>query len=726
LDVFIVGGDSAIGAATARRLTAAGLSVAATTRRRESASAERPFLDLSAPSETWNLPRAGVCVLAAARARLADCEADPEGSRLVNATATAEIARRMAANGSLVLLLSTNQVFDGAKAKRAPDDSPAPLTAYGSQKAEAEAAIRALGTSGAILRLTKVLTPDLPLVKGWIERLKANQPIGAFGDMRLAPVLIDRVTEAIELICRAHASGIFQASGDCDLPYLFFARRIAAHCRVDPALVRDESGAAAGVAAELRPQHTTLDTGTLGALGWTAESTDRAIDRYCSEMLGLASMTEAEKQSAGKIAPPRPPLPDPRYRAFLANRQVQGFTRREQNELKRRHRRRVRLMGCLFLPLALLMRLIRPLLLVRVGYVLRHKIGHCPMEAEAYLLEQAAGMQPRRALDLFYFDYGTDGQSANLFAEHLVRRHLFIRGWVEWLAAANSMLPGADRHWITLYFRDRQQFADTEQLLSRFPPQITLNAAERALGRALLARMGVPEDGRFICFHVRSAGYWGTRKQGIKDDSDFRNSSIVHAESAMLAAAERGYYVIRLGAAAAEPLSIRHPRIIDYAREHRSEFMDVYLAAECHLMVSTASGLDTIAYFSRRPIVFVNLSSWGWEYVGLPQPFLCIFKKFWRAGQLMTFAQMLEMGAEEFTVSGQFAEAGITLEENAPDEIQAAVEEMLDRLEGKSAEDAGDRARQARMRDYVRRASRYRDWQFEVSAAYLRKFEALL
>jgi putative glycosyltransferase (TIGR04372 family) len=414
------------------------------------------------------------------------------------------------------------------------------------------------------------------------------------------------------------------------------------------------------------------------------------------------------------------------YAPFLTNRQVESFTREEQSRLKRLHRRRVRLMGYLFLPLALLMRLIRPFLWVRVGYVLRHKIGHCPMEAEAYLLERAAGMQPRRALDLFYFDYGTDGQSANLFAEHLARRHLRIHDWVEWLAAANSMLPGADRHWITVYFRDRQDFADTHGLLAKVQPQITLTAAEKALGRALLAEMGVPVDGRFICFHVRSSGYWGARKQGIKDDSDFRNSSIANAEAAMLAAAERGYYVVRLGAAAAEPLSVQHPRIIDYARAHRCEFMDVYLAAECHVMVSTASGLDTIAYYSRRPIVFVNLSSWGWEYVGLPQAFLCIFKKFRREGRLMTFAEMLEMGAEEFTVSSQFAEAGITLEENAPEEIAAAVGEMLDRLEGKAAADAADEARQQRMRAYIRQASRYREWQFDVSPAYLRKYETLL
>src|SRR5438045_2915753 len=114
------------------------MSVATSTRRRDTALADRLFLDLDDDPASWVLPAADVCILAAARARMADCESDPEGSRRVNATAPAALARRMAGRGSLVVLLSTNQVFDGACAGRKPDDTPAAITAYGRQKTEAE------------------------------------------------------------------------------------------------------------------------------------------------------------------------------------------------------------------------------------------------------------------------------------------------------------------------------------------------------------------------------------------------------------------------------------------------------------------------------------------------------------------------------------------------------------------------------------------------------------
>jgi putative glycosyltransferase (TIGR04372 family) len=411
---------------------------------------------------------------------------------------------------------------------------------------------------------------------------------------------------------------------------------------------------------------------------------------------------------------------------FLINREVRGAPRQEQLRLNRRHRRITRWMAFVCLPLVVFARLIRPIVLVRFGRILRHKIGHCPLEAEMYLLERAAGLQPRRSVDFLYFDYGTDGLSANLFADHLVRRNLRMSRWAEWAARANEMLPKPEPHRATVAFRDQQEFAETRRLLAKIPQQIDLTAEEEALGRSLLGKMGVPPDRPFICVHVREAAYWQTRKEGIDDSSDFRNSRIENYFEAMLAAADRGYFVLRLGAGAAQPLPDLHPNIIDYATKHRTEFMDVFLAFRCSLMVSTGSGIDSLSYLSRRPMVLVNLVTWGAAFVGMPQPNITLFKNFRRGGRLMTFAEVLAENAQEYNVSSAFSDAGITLEENTPDEIAAAVIQMLDRLEGRELPTDHDRVLQEKMRAHIARSRRYRDWQFEVGADYLRRYEALL
>ena len=61
-----------------------------------------------------------------------------------------------------------------------------PVSEYGRQKARTEAALRQhmdRGAPVAILRLAKVVSPDMPLIDGWIEALAAGKPIRAFRDM---------------------------------------------------------------------------------------------------------------------------------------------------------------------------------------------------------------------------------------------------------------------------------------------------------------------------------------------------------------------------------------------------------------------------------------------------------------------------------------------------------------------------------------------------------------
>ena len=396
-----------------------------------------------------------------------------------------------------------------------------------------------------------------------------------------------------------------------------------------------------------------------------------------------------------------------------------------QKKLNRRRRRILLSLSVLFIPLILLVRLIRPLLLIRFGHVLKHKIGHCPLEAELYLLEKKAKIQPEGAVDLFYFQHGTDGQAANMFSMTLAKRSIVTSPLVELLAIANAWVPGGDRHRIAIHLRDTHQLADVDKLMLRVPQQIDLTDQEDALGRDTLAQLGVPRDAKFVCFHVRSPSYWTRRRPGIGSDSDFRNSTIESYFEAMRLAAERGYYVLRVGDPLLPPLPEIHPRVIDYCTRARTEFMDVYLAARCSLMVSTASGIDAVSYMFRRPILYVNVVTWGYMFINMPQPSQCMFKTFMKDGKPMKLEAVVAAGAQGFTTSDQFAAAGITLQENTSEEIAQAVAEMLDGLEGKAV-DPQTAELQQRMRAIIDTVPRYADWQFEVPGSYLRKHSELL
>ncbi|MDP6709255.1 MAG: sugar nucleotide-binding protein, partial [Alphaproteobacteria bacterium] len=237
--VLVVGGDSRIGRALVAHLEGLGIEVRATTRRREAPDERRPYLDLADPTASLDaLPAAEAVVLTAAIARLGACEDDPFGSARVNVEGTIRVAEAMAARGAQVLLLSTDKVFDGSRPLRHREDGVSPLTEYGRQKALAEAGIRGLGPRGAILRLSKVLAPEDPLVGEWVTALAAGQPITPFTDMYLAPVPLDLVCRMVARLLAAGEPGIFHLSGGEDRSYADFAARLGERLGAPSGLVR--------------------------------------------------------------------------------------------------------------------------------------------------------------------------------------------------------------------------------------------------------------------------------------------------------------------------------------------------------------------------------------------------------------------------------------------------------------------------------------------------------
>jgi dTDP-4-dehydrorhamnose reductase len=259
---LLIGGDSELGAATLRHALGLEQAVVATTRRRDRVGSVRPFLDLAQPLDDW-VPPAGIeaaCVFAAV-ARLVDCQADPEGSSFVNVAQTRVLAERLISHGAYLLFLSTNQVFDGSTSTIAAGTARSPISEYGWQKARAEALLAEYAECGGqigILRLTKVISPTMPLLHRWLDALSARRPIRAFADMPIAPVPISTVTATIAALLRDSSCGTFQLSGPADVTYTDVALHLAGHIGAPAGLVEAVSAASAEMPIGSTPRHTTL------------------------------------------------------------------------------------------------------------------------------------------------------------------------------------------------------------------------------------------------------------------------------------------------------------------------------------------------------------------------------------------------------------------------------------------------------------------------------------
>jgi len=254
---LVVGGDSTIGAALMQSLAAENIPVTATSRRKDSSLL---YLNLADDPAQWPaLPHADIAYFCAAITKLDMCENSPEAARKINVTHMQALAERLQKNGTFIIFLSSNQVFDGTLPHRKTTDAACPVNAYGKQKAEFEQWLLARPTPSAVLRLTKVISTPLPMLAQWKNALQKNEPVEAFDDLVFAPLPLSNVLESLlELGEKKHA-GIHHLSGPRDISYYDIAVKLAETLGVNTKLVKPISATSKNIPPHFLPKHGTLE-----------------------------------------------------------------------------------------------------------------------------------------------------------------------------------------------------------------------------------------------------------------------------------------------------------------------------------------------------------------------------------------------------------------------------------------------------------------------------------
>ncbi len=285
--VFVVGGDGLIGSALVRRLGQAGAEVF-TSSRRPSGAPNTVHLDLAEPASWPDFPRADAAVLCAGNTSIASCAEEKGLATRVNVEAMSELAALLSTHAKMVLLLSSNQVFDGSTARRNRTDAPCPVCEYGRQKASAEAHVLEF-PGGAVLRLTKVLTPKVPLLLTWRESLEAGEAITPFENFPLAPVPLDFVIRSILGVLSHGNGGIYQVSGAEDLTYVDLAHTLVRNLGFDTRLVRPMSADAGQLGFAQLPRYSTLEMEVeTDQLGLVAPSSDGVLEEVVRGFVSAA------------------------------------------------------------------------------------------------------------------------------------------------------------------------------------------------------------------------------------------------------------------------------------------------------------------------------------------------------------------------------------------------------------------------------------------------------
>lgn len=338
---------------------------------------------------------------------------------------------------------------------------------------------------------------------------------------------------------------------------------------------------------------------------------------------------------------------------------------------------------CVAVPVVLIVRLLRPLVIIRFGSLRSDRIGHFAGNTEMYLCECDAGIYGSLTFDVFYCGpFICNDQLKKMWGRHL---HIFSPAIVLRLVdGANQKLPGAEIHTVKM-----PSDQDIHGYLRRFKPHLTFTAEEESLGKQYLKSIGINDEDEFICFYARDTRYldevlaYASREE--LSYHDYRDASIHnHLPAVEILIQKRGYYAFRMGYLVKEELKTDNPRIIDYSTNgDRTDLLDIYLCAKCHFFVqSGGSGISALGRLFRRPEVALNLIPL--EYCHGSPVFLFIPKKLWskQKGHFLTFKEILNSGVGRFLRSEEYERLGIECVENTPEEITAVAIEADERLRG--------------------------------------------
>ncbi len=231
--------------------------------------------------------RPGLLIHAAAWTDVDGCAREPELAMARNAGATGELAAACAAAGIGLVVVSTNEVFDGERTDGrgyAEDDPVAPRNAYGASKLAGEraATARAGGHGLWIVRTAWVYGPPAAAFPEKIvaaaDRLPAGEPLPVVADEHGSPTRAGDLAAAILALVERSPGGTFHLTNAGATSRLGWAAAVLAARRPERSV--RPIGRHDFRRASDPPAWGVLDTGRAAALGVRMRPWEEALAEH--------------------------------------------------------------------------------------------------------------------------------------------------------------------------------------------------------------------------------------------------------------------------------------------------------------------------------------------------------------------------------------------------------------------------------------------------------------
>jgi dTDP-4-dehydrorhamnose reductase len=185
-----------------------------------------------------------IVIHTAAQTNLELCEEKPEIAERDNVTATANVAEQCRKHGALLIHISTNYVFDGAKGNYKETDKPNPISIYAETKARAENEVTKRLKDYFIVRTSifgwNIVSSRVNSVTWLLRDLGQGKKIRAIKDQYSSMMLANDLADKLELLFDFSANekyGIYNIATKDKVDRLSLANKVAKLYNLDSGLI---------------------------------------------------------------------------------------------------------------------------------------------------------------------------------------------------------------------------------------------------------------------------------------------------------------------------------------------------------------------------------------------------------------------------------------------------------------------------------------------------------
>ena len=334
--------------------------------------------------------------------------------------------------------------------------------------------------------------------------------------------------------------------------------------------------------------------------------------------------------------------------------------------------------------MAILMRLLYPFIHIRLGILPSGRLGNWAEVSMHFFCSQALELNKKK-IDLFFLEHT---QPSNNFFLKLIKRELKINRFVQFIYTANSYLPRSSLFYnvneATLYGDWQKYSRDTDHLRIKTKKVFPFSRDEDLKGNNFLTAAGCKDNKKFVCLNIRDSAFLDTLFPD-KDNSyhDYRDSDCHSYELAVNELISRGYFIIRMGSSVKEKMHIESDQFLDYPFcSDSSDFLDVWLMANCTFAISTSSGLDSIADIYRKPIAYVNALPLGAFNSNNPRTIWMPKTIVDKNNQPLLLKTIIDTGLIHSQEQDELQKQGVSVVNNTAEEICEVAKEMEEKVSG--------------------------------------------